>query len=135
MPGLFLDTAGWFAAMSPREMGHQVARDAYANAASRGVDLVTTPFVIAEVHTLIIRWRTSGDGRRFLSMAMQGEAHRVITPDAELIRAAVDRWIDRYHDHPFSLCDAISFEVMRRERLSRALTFDRHFVVAGFEIL
>jgi uncharacterized protein len=135
MPGLFLDTAGWFAAMSPREKGHQAARDAYADAARRGVDLVTTPFVIAELHALILRWRSTADGQRFLAVAMDAAAHRVIAPDGELIQAAIDRWIGRYGDQPFSLCDAISFEVMRRERLPRALTFDHHFVVAGFETL
>lgn len=135
MPGLFLDTAGWFAAMSPREKGHSVAREAYADAAKRGLDLVTTPFVIAEMHTLILRWRCVGDGERFLSVAFESGAHLVHSPDADLVQAATDRWIRRYPDHPFSLCDAISFEVMRRERLSRALTFDRHFVVAGFEIV
>lgn len=35
----------------------------------------------------------------------------------------------------FSLCDAISFELMQRERLVKALTFDQHFATAGFEIL
>jgi uncharacterized protein len=135
MPGLFLDTAGWFAAMSPREKGHTIARDAYADAARRNLHLITTSFVVAEMHTLILRWRGPKDGERFLSVALESGAHIVISPDAELVQGAVDRWIRRYRDHPFSLCDAISFEVMRRERLSRALTFDHHFVVAGFDIL
>jgi uncharacterized protein len=135
MPGLFLDTAGWFAAMSPREKGHKRARGAYAEAAKRAVDLVTTPFVIAEMHSLILRWRGVADGERFLSVAFESGAHVVVSPDAELVQAAMDRWIRRYHDHPFSLCDAISFEVMRREGLSRALTFDQHFAIAGFELL
>ena len=31
--------------------------------------------------------------------------------------------------------NAVSFEVMRRERITHALTFDRHFSLAGYEIL
>lgn len=90
---------GWFAALSPRERGHEAARDAYADATRRGLLLVTTPLVAAEMHTLLLR----------------------------LIR--------RFSDNAISLADAVSFEVMRRERITRALTFDRHFADAGFEIL
>ena len=31
--------------------------------------------------------------------------------------------------------DAVSFEVMRRNRLTHAFAFDRHFEIAGFELL
>ena len=42
----------------------------------------------------------------------------------------------RYNsDHRFSLCDAVSFEVMRRERIEHALTFDTHFTIAGYKTL
>jgi predicted nucleic acid-binding protein len=43
--------------------------------------------------------------------------------------------LDRFGDQRFSLTNAVSFEVMRRLRLSRAFAFDHHFVVAGFEPL
>lgn len=135
MRGVFLDTAGWFAAMAPPEEGHKSAREAYAKAAQGGVELVTTPFVIAEMHVLVLRWRGVEQGERFLSVAFDSAAHRVVTPAADLMESAIDRWIRRYDDQTFSLCDAISFEVMQRERLVKALTFDRHFATAGFEIL
>jgi predicted nucleic acid-binding protein len=57
MPGLILDSSGWFAAMSTRDTGHTVAKKAYASAASSGVELVSTTLVSAEVHTLVLRWR------------------------------------------------------------------------------
>jgi len=52
-----------------------------------------------------------------------------------LEQAAVESWMRPRVDQGFSLCDAVSFEVMQRERVKRALTFDRHFAAAGFEIL
>jgi hypothetical protein len=135
MPSLFLDASGWFAALSPRDEGHDVARRAYEGAARSGDLLITTPFVIAEVHALMLRWLNPHLGVRFLEAAFESGAHVVVIPDAELIESALGRWVRRFADQPFSLCDAISFEVMRRERVAKALTFDRHFVVAGFEIL
>ena len=132
---LFLDTAGWFAALSPPEQGHAVARTAYADAAQRGILLVTTPLVAAEMHTLIVRWRGPRPGARFLETVFESGSHMVATLDDALIEAALSRWIRRFEDKPLSLADAVSFEVMRRERIPRALTFDRHFREAGFEIL
>lgn len=121
--------------MSPRENGHAAARDAYATAASRGVQLVTSVLVIAEMHTLILRWRGPRDGERFLALALESGSHAVVAPEADVVHVALDRWIRRFADQSVSLCDAVSFEVMRRQRLSRALTFDQRFRVAGFETL
>lgn len=132
---LFLDTAGWFAALSPREHGHATARATYADAAREGQLLVTTPLVAAEMHTLILRWRGARAGTFFLETVFETGAHVLAPLDDDLIGAALSRWIRRFADKPLSLADAVSFEVMRRERIGRALTFDRHFRDAGFEIL
>jgi predicted nucleic acid-binding protein len=131
---LFLDAAGWFAALSPREGGHDIARETYADAIRRGELLVTTPLVAAETHTLILRWRGPRGGTLFLETVFETGAHLVVSLDDQLIEAAM-RWIRRFADKPLSLADAVSFEVMRRERITRALTFDRHFADAGYEIL
>ena len=132
---LFLDTAGWFAALSPREGGHALAKAAYADAVRQGLLLVTTPLVAAETHTLILRWRGPRAGAFFLETVFESGTHVVATLDDALIEAALSRWIRKFADKPLSLADAVSFEVMRRERISRALTFDRHFSDAGFAIL
>jgi hypothetical protein len=52
-----------------------------------------------------------------------------------LVHDALARWLDRFADQPFSLVDAVSFEVMRREKIDLAFAFDRHFEVAGFRLL
>jgi predicted nucleic acid-binding protein len=132
--GLFLDTAGWFAALSPRERGHEVARETYAAAIRRGELLVTTPLVAAETHTLILRWRGPRGGTLFLETVFETGAHLLVSLDDQLIEGGM-RWIQRFADKSLSLADAVSFEVMSRERITRALTFDRHFADAGFEIL
>ena len=132
---VFLDTAGWFAALSPREWGHARARDAYADAVRRGALLVTTPLVIAEMHTLLLRWRGPQAGAFFLDAALASGAHLVAPLDEELLDVALTRWIRKLADKPVSLADAVSFEVMRRERITQALTLDRHFADAGYELL
>jgi hypothetical protein len=132
---LFLDTAGWFAALSPKEGGHDAARAAYADAVRRGLLLVTTPLVVAEMHTLIVRWRGPQAGAYFLETVFETGSHTLVPLDEGLFQAALSRWIRKFADKPISLADAVSFEVMRRERISHALTYDRHFADAGFTIL
>lgn len=87
------------------------------------------------MHTLILRWRGAGAGLLFLKTVFESGAHVVIVADEELIGAALSRWVRGFADKPLSLADAVSFEVMRRERISRALAYDRHLVLAGYEIL
>ncbi len=43
------------------------------------------------------------------------------------------RLFQRHRDKRYSLTDCISFAVMKRLKIKTALTFDRHFLQAGFE--
>jgi len=87
------------------------------------------------MHTLLLRWRDARAGRLFLDAVFESGAHTVAPVDSEIVEAAITRWIHGYPGQPFSLCDAISFEVMRRDRIAKALTFDNHFTIAGFTTL
>lgn len=135
MAGLFLDTAGWFAAYSPRENGHETARSTYADAIRTGELLVTTALVAAEMHTLILRSRGPSAGASFLESVFGTGTYLIVSLDDDLINASISRWVRRFSDKLVSFADAVSFEVMRREKIKRALTFDQHFADAGFEIM
>ena len=54
---------------------------------------------------------------------------------ADVVSGAIPNWLERFRDQRFSLTDAVSFELMKRERLTRAFAFDRQFVTAGYELL
>ncbi len=42
---------------------------------------------------------------------------------------------ESYQDKTWGLMDCISFVVMREMKITDALTFDKHFAQAGFNIL
>jgi predicted nucleic acid-binding protein len=131
----FLDTSGWFAALSPREAKHRPALVAYRKWIEAGDELVTTNLVVAEMQILLMRFRGPDEGLRFIDSVHQDPTHQVVFVDRELERAAVDQWLRRYRDQRISLADAVSFEVMRSRRIRRALTIDEHFSLAGFEMV
>ena len=135
MKAVFLDASAWFAAIDPHAQHHAAAIARQNEAASGGVVFLTTHLVIAEVHAMVMSRRGPRAGQAFLRNALGGAALHIVHPAAELIQAAATEWVMRYGDQRFSLCDAVSFEVMRRERVRRVLTLDHHFATAGFEIV
>jgi uncharacterized protein len=44
-------------------------------------------------------------------------------------------WMRKYADQDISFTDCVSFALMRRRRIRTAFTFDRHFKLAGFEVI
>ena len=98
------------------------------------VSLVTTNLVVAETHQLMLVRGLRRHGVEFLHR-VRAPGVLVIDSAARLEERAVAEWIDRFRDHDFSLCDAVSFVVMRERGIRQALTFDRHFAAAGFEML
>jgi len=131
----FLDTSGWFAALSPRETKHTAALAAYQAWIEAGDELVTTNLVVAEMQILLMRSRGPDEALRFVDSVYQDPTHHVVFVERDLERAAVDQWLRRYRDQRLSLADAVSFEVMRTRRIRRALALDEHFAFAGFEMV
>jgi uncharacterized protein len=68
---------------------------------------------------------------RFVAEVMDAGDFDVVWVDQTLHRAAF-ALLQSQPDKTYSLCDAVSFLMMRERGLSEALTTDRHFEQAGF---
>ena len=132
---VFLDTSAWIAAAVRSQSRHDAAREAYTAAVRQGYRIVLTPMVLGESHALFLRLLGRAKAMAAIESAMSDPTHVVLPVDDALIKVAVERWLRPYRDQEFSLCDAVSFEVMKREGITRALSIDHHFVTAGFEIV
>lgn len=91
--------------------------------------------VLAEFHRLLVQDRGAATARELLVELLRDPFYEWHGVSTELVEAALSRWLMRFGDQPFTLTDAVSFELMRRERLSHAFAFDHHFVMAGFQLL
>ena len=130
---IFVDASFWIASRHPRDQRFDTARKLAAKIAKARAKLIATWFVAAETHAALTRSRK-------LRIQMLGDMEKnpffaleAVTGDdqgnaVELLHA--------HEDKQYSLCDAISFVVMKRLGISRALTFDAHFAQIGwFQII
>jgi len=132
---LFVDTSAWIALGHRRDQANARALKVWP-AVHRGRRyLVTTGLVAAETHALLRRRVGSDAAVAFLDALFARPHGEVVWPDAELARAAAERWVRGYPDQDFTLTDAVSFEVMRQAGITEAFTFDRDFERAGFKVL
>lgn len=136
---LFVDTSFWYTLVLRGRNAAEHERHASADAALRQalksrVRLVTTNLVMAESHQLLLVRDRRETALAFLR-GFPAPGTEVVPSTAELEAEAVLDWIEKYDDQDFSLADAVSFALMKRRRIRRALTFDRHFAAAGFEML
>jgi len=132
---VFVDTSGWLAAVSARERYHAEAATLYDELVQRGARLVTTSLVVAEMHILTVRAQDAAAGCALLDAIYADPLYTVVAVTRELESDATDRWLRRYSEQRFSLADAVSFEVMRREKIDEALALDHHFAVAGYKMI
>lgn len=95
--------------------------------------VVTTNFVRAEAHALLLNRLGRPAAMRFLSELASGGTSLIRVTAADELRAL--EIIERYQDKAFSLTDATSFAVMERLGIEAAFSFDRDFRQYGLTVL
>ena len=93
-----------------------------------------TTLILGELYSHLLYLRGPAGARAALTHLLDDPAHEWVEVTAALVREAKARWLMRFADQSFSLVDAVSFEIMRREKLTQAFAFDHHFETAGFEL-
>ena len=131
---IFVDTSALFALASDRDLKHREARLAFDRLLQAERRLLTHSYVLNYVlsESMALLHQRLGRGAA-LALAAETRAFDIESVDEPLHRAAVDA----LHGAPrgVSLVDQVSFLVMRRRGIDESFAFDRHFAVAGGELL
>lgn len=130
-----VDTSALLALANPRDQYHARARATARRFLAAGGRWVGTPLVLAELHTHLLHRRGPQAGRAVIAALLADPAYVWLDVSADLVRDAAAQWLERYPDQRFSLTDAVTFSVMRRERIGVAFAYDQDFQTAGFEVL
>ena len=128
---MLLDTSGLLCCFDADDHRHMDAVALYDSAALR----LTHNYVIAEFVALTSARRLPRKASLDFATAISSDAEmEVVWVD----RALHDEAMSLLHsqtDKNYSLCDAVSFVLMRDRNIRDALTTDRHFEQAGFRRL
>ncbi|MBI4663255.1 MAG: type II toxin-antitoxin system VapC family toxin [Verrucomicrobia bacterium] len=127
---LFADTSGLYAVAAAENQRHAPAVRLLETASS----LVTTRFIVLETVSLITKRRSARDAKDWYERFLASPSVSLREPEPKLLRLAEEFW-RKHEDKDWDLIDCYSFIVMRHERLTSVLTFDRHFRQAGFRII
>jgi len=125
---LFLDTSGLLSLFDDGDARHQQAAEIFA----RARPLCTTNYVLAEFVPLThVRGLHREKSLGFLRELVLLPRLEVIWVEGRQHQEAMDLLRKRL-DKTYSLCDAVSFVLMRERGITEALTTDKHFVQEGF---
>lgn len=131
---IFVDSSAFYAASDRDNRAASPARTLVARLISERRQLVTTNFVLAELHALLL-----ARGNRHLALTVLQGLRRSTTLSIERVNEVDEQraWeiIEHYDDKAFSFVDAASVAVMERLGISIVFTLDRHFAQYGWTIV
>ena len=127
---VFADTGFYVARMNPRDQWHRKA----LKAVRPDVEVYTTSLVINETISLVQSRGYFSTAVEFLRETRANPRLRIIHPDSDLQAQAWDLFV-RWGGSGANAVDCLSFAAMQRFSIRRALTFDAHFKIAGFDVL
>jgi uncharacterized protein len=130
---VFVDSSAWLAFFSARDDNHAAAETLFLRAGRDAIPLLTTNLVLAEVHRLLLFRAGPRAASAALSRIDASALVDVMFPTVAHHEAARG-WLAKLADQKISYTDASSFALMDSARCRTAMTFDRDFWLAGFEV-
>jgi predicted nucleic acid-binding protein len=128
---MLLDTSGLVCCFDADEARHLTAVSCYDGSAIR----ITHNYVLAEFVALCQARGLPRDAALSFAAGIVQDADVEVVWIDSAIHADAMRMLQGQLDKSYSLCDAVSFVLMRQRNIASALTTDNHFVQAGFQRL
>lgn len=133
MKPLFIDSGPLVAMVNPGDQYLEKAERAWERIIRTSRPLISSDHVLDEVATAICRTQTPARAARWVRLQLNGELIRWAQAEPNDLADATN-WLEKLSDQKVNFTDALSFTLMRREKVTEAFTFDRHFLSAGFQV-
>ena len=128
---MLLDTSGLLCLHQKTEPSHTIACNLYKQATVK----LTHNYILSEYVALANARRFPRlKSLNFVSDLMENPYIEVVWINEPLHQEAMNLLFTR-QDKSYSLCDAVSFVIMRQRNIIEALTTDHHFEQEGFQRL
>ncbi len=129
---LFVDTCAFFAFIDKSDNNHKTVSEIFRN---RTEKLVTSNYILDELITLLrVRNLPLEKFKDFVDALWDNEVCNLLRINEE---DDLESWelMKKYSDQKFSFTDCSSFIIMKRYGIQKVCTFDKHFHIAGFEVI
>ncbi len=130
---IFVDTGAFLARYLSKDQFHARSTRAWKTLERTRTALCTSSFVLDETFTLLARRASYEFAAARAEAVYASKVLTILRPDSADEAAALSLF-RKLADQEVSFTDCVSFALMKRHRLSRAFTFDRHFGTAGFTV-
>ena len=131
---IFIDTGAFLARYLRKDQHHRSGVAVWEELGSKRENCVTSNFVLDETFTLLGRRAGYGFAVQRAKNIYASQALTIYRPDrVDEIKAL--QFFSKYADQHVSFTDCISFVLMKREKINRVFSFDKHFKLAGFHVI
>jgi len=128
---IFVDSSAWIALADRDDLHHKEAASNYPSIFKNHKTLVTSNLVIAETYIVLLRELGRKAAIEFLERIKASPRILKIYSN-ENFEMEAEGILAKYGDQDFSYTDAVSFVIMKRQKMRKAFCFDKHFAAAGF---
>ena len=131
---IFIDTGAFLARYLRNDQHHRSAVSVWKKLGSNRDNCITSNFVLDEMFTLLGRRAGHGFAVQRAKNIYASQALTICRPDREDEIKAL-QFFSKYADQHVSFTDCISFVLMKRGKINRVFSFDKHFELAGFQAI
>lgn len=128
---IFIDTGFFIALIYQQDQSHQQATD--LSLRYKECSFITTDAILLELGNAVVR-HSKPTAIRVIEDIQSSENIEIVCLTPQLFEEAFSLY-KQYTDKTWGLVDCLSFIVMWKLNINQALTFDKHFSQAGFQIL
>lgn len=129
---IFIDTGAFYAFLDKNDINHNNISKIFNN---RDEKFITSNYIIDELITLLrVRKIPINKFKDFVNLLLSGDICNIIRITEKIDK---DAWnmMNKYKDHLFSFTDCCSFIIMKNYDISKVCSLDKHFTIAGFDII
>lgn len=130
---MFIDTGAFLARYIKQDQYHQLAVRGWQRIQEERTRCLTSNFVIDETLTLLARRTSYTFAANRAEAIYSSNVLEILRPDVNDELLALELF-QKFADQHVSFTDCISFALMQKLNVKLAFSFDRHFLLAGFEL-
>lgn len=128
---IFVDTGAFYARAMRPDAHHALAVTTWPKLDALRV--YTSSLVVCETAELLLRRADAHFAVSCVSAILAEPNLTILRPSADEEHTALELMM-KYSDQPIGFADCVSMVLMKKQRIRRVFSFDRHFHTAGFTL-